>query len=470
MSEENNNFTDSEPCPDEQELKSYASGELASTRFGRIIGSHLEFCPSCRNRVEKIRTAEVAVDEAIEVFAERLRRQQEKLVLERWRGPRPGGIWRTIPGSDEELLGPMVIVIKVNESGSLSVAEISEDIAQAIHTDMVLEPRASGLRFRFMIRVGKVFETTADYLKTFAGELPPSLTNKVVEFCGSAENFDNEIPFTKYKFGHDPNGTVLMHRTGITSGMLVTQEDDPRLSFLDSSKQRCSYLSAEVITTSDEELSVAAKAITTAAQKARVVARAIAKRSLGKKILALAAVLAVIVVGLKGSEILLDRSMEQPNMKPGIAAERSITEAERVPMVADKVPVDAVKGKEVLKAAKSGDLGTLRRLVKNASLANFFDRETHTAPLHLAASRGHLAAVQFLIDKGARVNAADAEGKTALILAATIGYRDMVELLLKRGANPMLSDKDGRTALYWALANGHKEIAEILRSRSRSRY
>ena len=113
MSEENNNFTDSDPCPDEQELKSYASGEMASTRSGRIIGSHLEFCPSCRSRVEKIRKTEVAVDEAIKVFAEKLKRQQEKLVVERWRGPQPGAIWRTVPESDEELLGPMVIVIKV---------------------------------------------------------------------------------------------------------------------------------------------------------------------------------------------------------------------------------------------------------------------------------------------------------------------------------------------------------------------
>ena len=160
---------------------------------------------------------------------------------------------------------------------------------------------------------------------------------------------------------------------------------------------------------------------------------------------------------------------EQPKTEPRTAAERSITEAERVPMIADKVPVDPVKGKEVLEAAKSGDLGTLRGLVKNASLANFFDRETHTAPLHLAASRGDLAVVQFLLDKGARVDAEDKDGKNALILAATKGYREMVELLLKRGANPTLSDTGGRTALFWALANGHKEIAEILRSRSRSR-
>ena len=35
MSEENNNITDSDPCPDEQELKSYASGEMASSQVGK---------------------------------------------------------------------------------------------------------------------------------------------------------------------------------------------------------------------------------------------------------------------------------------------------------------------------------------------------------------------------------------------------------------------------------------------------
>src|SRR5208283_1974641 len=145
------------------------------------------------------------------------------------------------PESDEELFGPIVIVIEESE-GILTVGEISEGISEAIHTDMVLEVQESGLTFRCMVRAGDIFQTDPSNLKTFAGLMPLLLTNKVIEFCRSADHFDDEIPLTKYKFGHDPNGTVLMHRTGITSGMLVTQEDDPRLSFLDSSKQRCSYL------------------------------------------------------------------------------------------------------------------------------------------------------------------------------------------------------------------------------------
>ncbi len=527
MSEENNNFTDSDPCPDEQELKSYASGEMAGRRFGRIIGCHLEFCPSCRSRVEKIRKTEVAVDEAVKVFAERLRRQQEKLVVERWRGPNPGTLWRTVPESDEELLGPMVIVIQVNESGSLSVAEISEDIAQAIHTDMVLEPQASGLRFRFMVRAGNVFETTAECLKTFAGQLPSALTNKVVEFCGSAENFDSEIPLSKYKFGHDPNGTVLMHRKGITSGMLVTQENDPRLTFLDSAKQRCSYLHYDDTDQESEwvidelpldlEFAPAAESARPSYSQSGIhvgdkheAASPTRRRPLARKILALFKKVATTIgewkvfkskiariqaenaeLKKRAAELLAQKDEATQKLKEAwqrlksvhtapvyrapvytlpatMEAELDLGEYEDFDFTGDdwstELLIDAKKGKEILQAAQSGDLGLLRELVRIPRSANFSDEEHGTEPLHLAALNGHLGVAQFLLDKGARIDSPDKEGKTSLILAAAGGHLDVVQLLLKQRANCMLSDNGGRTALYWALANGHKEIAEILRS------
>ena len=58
--------------------------------------------------------------------------------------------------------------------------------------------------------------------------------------------------------------------------------------------------------------------------------------------------------------------------------------------------------------------------------------------------------VRALIAGGARVNARDADGNTALMTAAFKGHDDVVEALLAAGAEPRLADKQGRVAADWA--------------------
>jgi ankyrin repeat protein len=59
-----------------------------------------------------------------------------------------------------------------------------------------------------------------------------------------------------------------------------------------------------------------------------------------------------------------------------------------------------------------------------------------------------LDAVRLCLDRGADINAVNANGQTALHLAAPAGQADaVVKLLLSRGANPEIRDKQGRTAL-----------------------
>ncbi|KFY08735.1 hypothetical protein V492_05960 [Pseudogymnoascus sp. VKM F-4246] len=55
--------------------------------------------------------------------------------------------------------------------------------------------------------------------------------------------------------------------------------------------------------------------------------------------------------------------------------------------------------------------------------------------LHLAASYGHEAIVQLLLEKGADVEAKDRDGQTALHLAAEGGHKVVVQLLLEKGAD-----------------------------------
>lgn len=73
--------------------------------------------------------------------------------------------------------------------------------------------------------------------------------------------------------------------------------------------------------------------------------------------------------------------------------------------------------------------------------------------------------VEFLISKGANVNASHLYGETPLHLAAEFGNLGIVELLLKHGANTLAEDQNHLTALGRAEKQKHKEIVKILRER-----
>ena len=79
-----------------------------------------------------------------------------------------------------------------------------------------------------------------------------------------------------------------------------------------------------------------------------------------------------------------------------------------------------------------------------------------------AASGGHTAIVELLLEEGADVNGAtDQHGWTALISAAGY-YYDIVELLLEEGADVNAKDIFDRTALMTAARTGNTAIVELL--------
>ena len=69
--------------------------------------------------------------------------------------------------------------------------------------------------------------------------------------------------------------------------------------------------------------------------------------------------------------------------------------------------------------------------------------------------------MQRLLDAGAAVDLADADGENALTMAASEGHAAVVQLLLARGADHAHASKFG-SALAQARAAGHSTVAQLL--------
>jgi hypothetical protein len=234
-----------ELCPDELVLRACARGKVSSGRLMDMVSSHLAFCPSCNEKFQQIKRMSSKSETNPEGFINTLRERQEDLRRGTEAGPIPGTLWRAAPESSKVAYGPLLLVLHTEGRGSKSkvwVAEVSEDIPQAIETDYILEQRESGLGFRCMVRTGNVFQTNGSSLTAFAGKLSPSLAKKITEFVATSATFDTNVPLSKYQFYRDSQGNQLMRRNGITSGMLVTRDNDPRLVLLSQCKDQCRYL------------------------------------------------------------------------------------------------------------------------------------------------------------------------------------------------------------------------------------
>jgi len=110
-------------------------------------------------------------------------------------------------------------------------------------------------------------------------------------------------------------------------------------------------------------------------------------------------------------------------------------------------------------AAYQGKLPFVTRLVEAGADVNLYG----WPPLIYAAFNGHAAVVDYLLKKGAEINATTANGSTALLFAARFGHLEVVELLLQNNANPNIANERGATAIDWALKTENTDIADLLR-------
>jgi len=122
-------------------------------------------------------------------------------------------------------------------------------------------------------------------------------------------------------------------------------------------------------------------------------------------------------------------------------------------------------------AVMAGETDMVKLLLDHRADANFETEPPNgpRSPLSFAVEYKHPQIAQLLLDHGAKPNAADFRGDTALLEAVGQGNTDrnqenmdMIRLLIEHGADVNVKDNSGSTPLYYAVERGALQAAEIL--------
>jgi ankyrin repeat protein len=117
-------------------------------------------------------------------------------------------------------------------------------------------------------------------------------------------------------------------------------------------------------------------------------------------------------------------------------------------------------------AAAFGTPATVQLLLaRGANACACSNNAQRNEPLHAALALGRdPESIRMLLDAGAKPDARQTGGFTALFSAAAANRRDLCELLLAHGASAHLANDFGQTAAGYARERSHTELADWLES------
>jgi ankyrin repeat protein len=126
-----------------------------------------------------------------------------------------------------------------------------------------------------------------------------------------------------------------------------------------------------------------------------------------------------------------------------------------------KTDVEARNAKDespLMLAALKGQQDLVTRLIARDADVN----KPGWAPLHYAATGGHVAIMKQLLDNYAFIDAQSPNGTTPLMMAAMYGSTEAVQLLLDEGADITMKNQLGMTALDFAKRANRPDAVRLL--------
>ncbi|XP_053312424.1 M-phase phosphoprotein 8 [Spea bombifrons] len=127
------------------------------------------------------------------------------------------------------------------------------------------------------------------------------------------------------------------------------------------------------------------------------------------------------------------------------------------------LPTETISNNALKDAVKNGDYLTVKFALNSSEEYNLDQEDSSGMTLAMmAAAAGQDDLLRLLIKKGAKVNAKQKNGTTALIHAAEKNYLTTVALLLEAGAYVNVQQASGETALMKACKRGNSDIARLL--------
>lgn len=112
----------------------------------------------------------------------------------------------------------------------------------------------------------------------------------------------------------------------------------------------------------------------------------------------------------------------------------------------------------LMMASLKGHTDLVRKLIARGADVN----KPGWAPLHYAATGGHLKIMEMLLEEHAFIDAQSPNGTTPLMMAAHYGTPAAVKLLLEAGADTQMKNELGLSAVDFANRANRSDAAEMI--------